>query len=175
MNDISAAKPSSTHRTLLDASKLVLKAWKPVLVYGGAVQLIVGLILTPITLWALTAALGFLRAGAVMNYEVADLVMSLDGLILGILWALLMCFLAVLAVGGYVLITVGACLGRKTTWRWIAGTLLGCLQRIPGLGILKLTALAFVAIPLIGMATWPLDASTKTSPNISSYSPSFMR
>jgi glycerophosphoryl diester phosphodiesterase len=146
--------PIRTVRTILEGDRLLLKAWKPVLLYGVAVEFLVGVAFVPFFLWVLAEVLTIARSDVVLNYDLESLAFSPDGLLLGLLWALVFCTLAILVLGGAVVLTVAAHAGRTVTMRTVVRRVLASLSRVLSVGLIKLTLLVFVLAPLIaGVAT----------------------
>jgi glycerophosphoryl diester phosphodiesterase len=154
----SGKEPIRSVRTILEADRLLLKVWKPVLLYGVAVELLVGLAFVPFFLWVLAEVLTIARSDVVLNYDLESLAFSLDGLLLGLLWALIFCALAVIVLGGAVVLTAAAHAGRPIPMRTVVRRVLASLSRVLSLGIIKLTLFLFVLAPLIAAVATAVGA-----------------
>ncbi len=75
-------------RMQIDVVRLLRRVWRPVLAYGAVVQILIGLILAPLFLWILTEILTLARSDVVLNYDLASLALSVQGVALGLIWGL---------------------------------------------------------------------------------------
>ncbi|MCZ6787341.1 MAG: glycerophosphodiester phosphodiesterase [Planctomycetota bacterium] len=147
------AKPAfPAIRTLFEATRLFLKVWSPVVVYGVAVEVLVVLALAPLFTWALAEMLSLAHSDVILNYDLASFAFSVPGIALGLLWSFLACTVAILAYGGGVVLIAAAHEDRTVPLRKVARRVLGTVHRILGLGGLKLTLWLFALVPLVGAA-----------------------
>ena len=136
--------------TLGQASGLLRRAWKPVLLFSLATQTVVALVLSSFLLWILAEALALARSSVVLNYDLASLALSLPGLLLGLLWAVTTCVTVVFTAGGLALILSVARAGRTIPLSTVFVRALGAIPRLPGRGAVWLALLSAAAIPLVG-------------------------
>ncbi|MHC4223871.1 MAG: glycerophosphodiester phosphodiesterase family protein [Planctomycetota bacterium] len=156
--DSSRKGPIRAIRTILEADRLLYEVWKPILLYGIAVELLVGVAFVPFFLWVLAEVLTIARSDVVLNYDLESLAFSLDGLLLGLLWALIFCTLTIVVLGGAVILTAAAHAGRTVTMRTVVRRVLASLSRVLSVGLIKLTLFLFVLAPLIAAVATALGA-----------------
>jgi len=145
-------------RMQIESTRLLLRVWRPVLVYGAMAQILVGLILTPLFLWIIAEVLTLARSDVVLNYDLASLALSVQGVALGLIWVLINCMLLLILPGGLASLTAGAYTNRRESLRMLVWRVLKMLSHVPNLGGLKLALLLLAAIPLIGALTTALTA-----------------
>jgi glycerophosphoryl diester phosphodiesterase len=137
---------------LREATRRTLGAWKSHVVYGAVVAAIAGFLLAPAASWILVQALGAAAGGSVVNFNIADLALSLRGLGLLVLWSLLAGVIVVISAAGHAYLAAAGGLGLRprvlTVLRYVAAD----LPRVPGRGGLRIALLAALGLPLIGAA-----------------------
>ena len=116
---------------VLQAAGLVRKSFRPLVLYGAALYLIAGGLLAPLLLWVLAEVLSLAHSDVIVNYDVAALAFSLNGILLGFLWALVFCSLAVVILGGGVLLIAGAHTGRNIPLRRLVRRSVALVHRVP--------------------------------------------
>lgn len=143
---------------LVEAAGLVRKSFWPLVLYGAGVYLIAGVLLAPLVLWILAEVLSLAHSDVIVNYDVAALAFSLNGILLGFLWALVFCSLAVVILGGGVLLIAVAHTGRNISLRRLVRRSVALVPRVPGRGVLKLTLWIVALVPLIVAAATAFGA-----------------
>ena len=102
---------------VFEAAGMVRKSFWPLVLYGSGVYLIAGGLLAPFAAWLLAEVLSLAHSDVIVNYDLAALAFSLNGILLGFLWALLFCVLTVMVLGGGVLLIATAHTGRRIPLR----------------------------------------------------------
>ena len=139
--------------TLGQATGLLARTWRPVLLFSLLTQAVVALVLSPFLLWVLAEALALARSSVVLNYDLASLALSLPGLLLGLLWAVATCITVVFTAGGLALILSASQSGRSIPLSTVFVRALGAIPRLPGRGAVWLALISAAAIPLVGALT----------------------
>ena len=142
-------RPRPALSRLRDALRLLRRSWKPVLAYLLGAGVIVGLVVAPLFLWLLTKGLALTGASAVLNYAIADLVLSIPGLVLLVLWTVAVSFVTVLTFGGPVLLTAAARVDHPLRAAQAAAPVFLSLRRAAGRGGVKLAIVAALVTPLV--------------------------
>ena len=145
-------------RMQVDVARLMLRVWRPVFAYGAIVQILIGLILTPLFLWVLAEVLTLARSDVVLNYDLASLALSVEGVVLGLIWALVYCMPLLILLGGLAVLTAAAHTNRRVSLRMLVRRVLRMLFHVPNWGGVKLALLLMAVIPLIGALATALTA-----------------
>ncbi len=145
-------------RMQIDVVRLLRRVWRPVLAYGAVVQILIGLILAPLFLWILTEILTLARSDVVLNYDLASLALSVQGVALGLIWALVYYIPLLILLGGLAVLTAAAHTNRRESPRMLVRHVFRMLLHVPNFGGLKLALLLFAVIPLIGALATALTA-----------------
>jgi len=133
---------------LVGSFRLLGRTWKPILIYGFAIQTVSAFLLAPLLFWGLSRLLALFRGGIVVNYEIKGLALSLDGLLLGVLWVAVVVLLSLLSIGGGVVIAGAAHEGVRLTPRALSRRVLSVLPRLLDPSVLLLALWGLVCAPL---------------------------
>ena len=143
------SRPDASLRQLFRrATSLTLSRWRDLLVYGYAQTALATFLLAPLLSWLVLTALQHMVGDAVVNFDIAGFVASLPALLIGLVWAIGIAALALVGLGGPVLILTEAAAGRRAKLMAVAGRVARSIPRAAARGAIRLTLLVFLAFPI---------------------------
>ncbi len=141
----------SIPRDIAAAWRLLLAFWRRALLYGITFEVVLLVLLGPGLLWVLQEALAFTSAQAVVNYDIKGLVLSVRGVLLLMLAALIISFVALVGLSGPALMAAAAHEGRTMSLASVRRRIWNVFPRLASPAVLFFALLIAVAGPLLAL------------------------